>query len=304
MNTSIYILNSNNINSEKQLICYFCKIALVKKQNEVMLENPKTKMKRQFSVLCNDCPNCGRIFISESQRNEIKKNNPGYDVVMNLDIKVDTLPQQKTEFEKPPIIAPIMFTNSRKAKQNICPMCSSVTSENMLNIPLYNEKGKFYRYYARSIPFCQKCQMGIIDEETATAILRKTRTQVEDIGMIKFKNGSFKIEQSQKYLFYPSAKNSPLIYSGKKESDDTLGTFNPDKLKDKSFLQEMGYSFDKENKTRKAILDSAVKNYSLRKVADHLAFLISSRKNQEGGEIKYAKAIAVWQEDLDYITNK
>ena len=79
---------------------------------------------------------------------------------------------------------------------------------------------------------------------------------------------------------------------------------NGDALNTESFLFKMGYSVNTEDNRRKAILDAAIKQYGIRKVSDHLSFLIITRQRQQDGITKYAHAITVWQSDLNYINRR
>lgn len=52
---------------------------------------------------------------------------------------------------------------------------------------------------------------------------------------------------------------------------------------------------------RHSILDEAVRQYGKRRVADHIDFLMATRKGQNDGEMKFARALEIWQSDLNYI---
>ena len=52
---------------------------------------------------------------------------------------------------------------------------------------------------------------------------------------------------------------------------------------------------------RHSILDEAVRQYGKRRVADHIDFLMATRKGQDDGEMKFARALEIWQYDLNYI---
>ncbi len=73
-------------------------------------------------------------------------------------------------------------------------------------------------------------------------------------------------------------------------------------LNEQSFLGSMGYTVNKNNYTRRKILSNAVILYGKRKVADHINFLIETRKNQVVGKTKYANALKIWQKDLNFIS--
>ncbi len=71
-----------------------------------------------------------------------------------------------------------------------------------------------------------------------------------------------------------------------------------------SFLADMGYSTSLLQSDRRKILDNAMFKYGRRKTADHIRFLIRMREAQSGGAERYATAISIWQDDLNYIASR
>ena len=74
-------------------------------------------------------------------------------------------------------------------------------------------------------------------------------------------------------------------------------------LNSQSFLGKLGYSVNKAVSVRHQILTEAIRIYGKRKVTDHLAFLIATRKGQENGALKYAYAINIWQTDINFLSD-
>lgn len=70
-----------------------------------------------------------------------------------------------------------------------------------------------------------------------------------------------------------------------------------------SFLGEMGYSVSKGVDARHYILTEAIKKYGKRRVCDHIACLIATRKVQKEGKRKFAYALHIWQNDLNNISS-
>ena len=122
---------------------------------------------------------------------------------------------------------------------------------------------------------------------------------------MKLSNGIIHIiPSSDSYLFSPSLDNSYLFYVPKKEpNENDVNASNSMELKPQSFLGKLGYTVNRTKNQRRQILTGAVKSYGKGKVADHLAFLISTRMAQKNGTSKYSHALSIWQDDLNYIFN-
>lgn len=202
--------------------------------------------------------------------------------------------------------AQIYLSNTYSAANNICPLCRSVLSRENVNIPVIETNGDFFRYYTESVRFCHKCRKAFISKETITSILTKVNSASSNPKILKIENATIQRDNSsQKYLFNPILDNSYAIflpgqdYEKRRESTPDEMELNP-----QSFLGEMGYSTSKGINVRRHILTEAIKTYGKRKVCDHLAFLISMRKAQVNGVVKYANALKIWQDDLNYISEK
>ena len=234
--------------------------------------------------------------ISANMRNTQKQNN-------------ETVQNKATSRKAPSEIglnAQIYLSNTYSAANNICPLCRSVLSRENVNIPVIETTGDFFRYYTESVRFCHKCRKAFISKETITSILTKVNSTSSNPKTLKIENATIhRDNSSQKYLFNPTLDNSYAIffpgqdYERRRESTSDEMELNP-----QSFLGEMGYSTSKGINVRRHILTEAIKTYGKRKVCDHLAFLISMRKAQVNGAVKYANALKIWQDDLNYISAK
>lgn len=235
---------------------------------------------------------------------------------INIDHKTSQEPPASTTSKKPATLsklsnnsvltAPIYMFNTFAAVHNICPFCNSVLGKEAVNIPIINADGNFFRYYIEVASYCYKCRRAFVTQKEADGLLKKingtdgsklTRT-------VRFENVSVQRGQnSQEYLYRPTLDNSyALFVSGHDYQRNQPSTSGSIDLNPQSFLGKMGYSVNKEVNERHKILIAAIRIYGKRKVTDHLAFLISTRKGQDNGSKKYAHAISIWHEDLNFIS--
>lgn len=201
--------------------------------------------------------------------------------------------------------AKVFLSNTYATDHSICPFCNSVLRKELVNIPTINENGDFFRYYAESIRYCYKCRKAYITQKEVGEILRKINGDGTSnvISTVKFENVTVQQRQSNhEYLFSPTLDNTYALYvpgyDYRKDEPTISGTMD---LNPQSFLGRLGYSVNKPENIRHSILNEAIRIYGKRKVANHLAFLISTRKGQANGEFKFARAISIWQADLNYI---
>ena len=204
--------------------------------------------------------------------------------------------------------AQIYLSNTYSAANNICPFCRSVMSREHINIPIIERNEDFYPYSTEKIRFCHKCRKAFLTKEMALYILSEINYSSNSQKTIKIENVAIQWdEDNNKYLFNPTSNNSWDIYFPrpdyeiKSTSNDAPAEME---LNAQSFLGKMGYSTSKGINIRRHILTEAIKTHGKRKVADHLAFLISTRKAQKNGTLKYANAIKIWQDDLNYISDQ
>ncbi|MBA2712493.1 MAG: hypothetical protein H0U55_02935 [Rubrobacteraceae bacterium] len=83
------------------------------------------------------------------------------------------------------------------------------------------------------------------------------------------------------------------------EAQETKGAGDELDLRARSRLNELGYNTNKSRPVRWRVLtEYAVPELGLPKVANMIAWLCRTRKQQRGGREKYARAIGEWEHDL------
>lgn len=83
------------------------------------------------------------------------------------------------------------------------------------------------------------------------------------------------------------------------EAQETKGGGDELDLRARSRLNELGHNTNKSRTVRWQVLtDNAVPELGLPKVANMIAWLCRTRKQQRGGREKYARAIGEWEHDL------
>ena len=177
---------------------------------------------------------------------------------------------------------PLYLSNAKGLNYSICPKCKNTIGERLVNVPVIDSNDNFYRYYAANIPYCRGCNKGYITEEMTKQILKKVSDGVQGRYLIKTKNIKMGyVPVSRDFLFAPTLNNDDSIYilpSKQIASNDE----QMNNLNDESFLAKMGYSTSVNEKQRREILVNAVNHYGKRRVADHLSFLILTRKKLTG----------------------
>ena len=200
---------------------------------------------------------------------------------------------------------PLFLVDSIFLIKNCCPQCRTLLASKKINLPFENSNGDFLRYYVEKLAFCENCCQGYVDRNTINSILK--RLQVQDDRIVRVKLHNFHVTHDKRdlnYLHYPTANlETSIVISNESETNPSIPSSFESKLNSQSFLGEMGYSTQKSSSSRRSILIKAVKEYGKRKVADHIAFLIETRKRQNNGQKRYATALKIWQDDLNFITS-
>lgn len=203
------------------------------------------------------------------------------------------------------ITAKVLLSNTAPLTNNTCPICRSSLGKEAVNVPVIDNNGNFIRYYLHSTPYCYKCRKAYMSKSDSEEILSRINSRSGDYRTIGFENATIQRDsKSRDYLYRPTLSNKDAVFSpnndyhpGRATRSDSLS------LNEMSFLGELGYSVSKDQITRRRILDSAVQQYGKRRVCDHLAFLIATRRAQEDGEKKFANALNIWQNDLNYVSS-
>ena len=264
------------------------------------------------------CPICKRYYATQKLCCEIVKKYPGYHIdvaLYNLRFQNSKRTATKTgqvkskskqdadwKISQKSLTTPTFLVQASKTSNNICPKCSSTMNKEKINVPILTESGDFFRYYAGFGMYCHNCKKAYMTEETVVLILKKLQSQARDTCQAEFVNAKIKQDnQSSQYLIYPTIDTGSGIYHpGRNNSQKSSRKHNQMILNPQSFLGEMGYSVDKSMDRRHQILKNAIDLFGKRKVTDHLAFLIATRRSQTNGETKYANAISIWQSDTNY----
>lgn len=199
----------------------------------------------------------------------------------------------------------IYFSDLYSAKHNTCPDCGSSLNIERVNVPAIDADGNFFRYYATSVRYCYQCQKAFLTDKEIDLVLNRLAvvSVTQNINSIKLNNGIIRKQPHCTYLFVPTLGPEQAIYTTYHPSYQEHHTTTTLSVRSQSFLGKMGYSVDKTDDVRHNILDKAICKYGKRKVSDHLAFLISTRKGQDQGTLKFAYALEIWQADQNYILN-
>lgn len=203
------------------------------------------------------------------------------------------------------INANVLLTNTAPITNNTCPICRSILGKEAVNVPVIDNNGDFIRYYLYSTPYCYKCRKAYMSKSDSEEILSRINSHGGDNHTIGFENATIQRgSNSRDFLYRPSLNNNEAVFSpntdyfpGRATRSDSLS------LNETSFLGELGYTVSKDQIVRRRILDTAVKQFGKRRVCDHLAFLITTRRAQEDGEKRFANALAIWQSDLNYVSS-
>ena len=222
-----------------------------------------------------------------------RKSKPGYPIPkmkINWNAKYPSQPQ-------PAGLEEYYLTDRNCAKQRICPNCNSQLVSRSYNIPIYNENEEFYAYHVHDLLFCSRCHQTFMTDSVLSDIEAKL---VNSRQHVKPSNVHVKRSpHSGRYLYLPISDYEIYFERRTRKNKERAQITS---LADSSFLSDEGYNTNLERDARISILKFAVKKYGLRRVADHLRFLIDTRMGQENGVSKYAKAIDIWRQDLNFIT--
>ena len=332
---SIFLTNG------KKNICSYYKVSLVHKAKTFEMKGKKPQDTKQVEETILFCQECHRYYISQELCCQLAKKHPGYHIDVALyklkskkrkkanhsqitDSKfeenspdsnnsiVNTQPDEQKNIinsQKPKTVenalnAPVLLSNTYNFYHNICPKCSSVLIREKVNIPVLNENGDFYRYYTKAIKYCCKCQKGYVDKEIIISILSTMSRSTQQPCNVELANVRTQYNKyNLQYQYIPTLDNDNAIffpvYDYLPNASDSSSLMS---LNEQSFLGKMGYTVSKNDYTRQHILSNAVILYGKRKVADHLSFLIETRRNQVGGRTKYTNAIRIWQKDLNFVS--
>lgn len=213
--------------------------------------------------------------------------------------------KQSYAFSETPLTAPLHI---QEYGWRVCPMCNSTLDDHSVNVPIVNENGDFQNYIVGKGLYCYRCREGFVTPETIKIILQKQRYIHHRDSIVQLKGGFYRRNTesiySDEYLFYPTLDRNSAITLGSVGQFSPSLELSPDSdmyLSAESFLKRMGYSVSVRTSIRRKILTDAVERYGKRKVSDHLHWLIATRKAQQDGAYKYANALSIWQNDLNYI---
>jgi len=311
----------------KRAICSDCHIELIPQVKSFNLKSNKSSDLKEVTDTLFMCPDCERFYVTQEICYQIVKKHPGY----HVDVATYTIKTKKPKTSTTSILltgrkeeehhdsternnqsepidsttstVPLYLSNAKGLNYSICPKCKNTIGERLVNVPVIDSNDNFYRYYAANIPYCRGCNKGYITEEMTKQILKKVSDGVQGRYLIKTKNIKMGYAPvSRDFLFAPTLNNDDSIFilpSKQIASNDE----QMNNLNDESFLAKMGYSTSVNEKQRREILVNAVNHYGKRRVADHLSFLILTRKKQNNGVVKYQNAIRIWQDDLNYVTS-
>lgn len=322
----------------KKAVCRYCGIDLTFSDKTFEIKGKGT---RQVTEKIMFCPECERYYVTQEMSREILKAHPGYYIdVAQYTLKSKRVrraklvnnPEQRAESSiKPPdadravtdernggksqrievkqesglFSSPVFLANTPKYRSNVCPKCSSVLSKEKVNIPILKISGDFYRYHTETVAYCNSCKRGYVDKKAIELILKRLQSGTRQTYKVELANVIVQHDShSLQYLDYPTLDADSAIYVPEVGGSlPSLGRTNEMNLNQQSFLSKMGYAVGENADVRHQILMKAVKLYGKRRVTDHLAFLIDTRRGQLDGEMKYAKAIAIWQGDMKYVFN-
>lgn len=320
----------------KKTVCQYCGIGLIFKVKTFEIKGKDT---RQVTEKVLFCPECERYYVTQEMSRKILKDHPGYYIdVAQYTLKSKRARKEKPAISteqrvessiKPPeadraatdeksggksqrievksegrlLSSPLFLSNTPKYRSNVCPKCSSVLSKEKVNIPILKINGDFYRYHTETVAYCNSCKRGYVDKKAIELILKRLQSGTRQTYKVELANISVQHDShSLQYLDYPTLNADSAIYVPEVgDSLPSLGRANGMNLSQQSFLSKMGYAVGENADVRHQILMKAVKLYGKRRVTDHLAFLIDTRRGQLDGEMKYSKAIAIWQGDIKYV---
>lgn len=86
--------------------------------------------------------------------------------------------------------AQVYLSNAYSYANNICPLCRSVLGKELVNIPVTEANGDFYRYYADEVKFCYKCRKAYISKDTVSSILNRMTSGARTTHTVKLENAT------------------------------------------------------------------------------------------------------------------
>ena len=189
-----------------------------------------------------------------------------------------------------------ILTDRDCVKRLSCPKCASQLSIKRYNIPVYTSKEDFSGYYTQNLLHCSNCNQTYMTDAVYEDIQEKMKSQRQHINPSNVRLSY--LTRDDRYLYEPIAGFD--LYFERTVNRITSGS-QMTTLAQSSFLKNEGYNIRLSDTARHQVLRSAVFKYGRRRVADHLRFLIATREGQRDGRTKYANAIRIWQDDLNYV---
>lgn len=224
--------------------------------------------------------------------------------ITKLDKAIEAKPIISKQAKPSGIITKVWLSNTVAVSSKICPRCRSVLSKEEANIPVIDANGNFIRYLLDTVLYCHQCRRAFVTREKVEEILSRFNSNYREIHSIALENATVQRgHKSQEFLYKSTLSNNEGIFL-RHNGYETENISHSDTLilNEQSFLRKMGYSVGKDTFTRRRVLQIAVEQFGKRKVCDHLAFLISTRRAQQNGEQKFANALYIWQSDLNYVS--
>ena len=192
-----------------------------------------------------------------------------------------------------------LLTDESCVRNRVCPKCKYTLWLKRYNIPVYDRTGKFISYYVDKLHWCPTCKVVYMTEETFMRIQNRV---LKGRKYIRPSNIRTMVKKHpERYLSDPILSNGFEVDT-RSETQGYEGQqiYN---LASSSFLSDEGYSVSVPMTERHEKLNSAIQKYGKRRVTDHLRFLIRTRQGQKEGREKFANAISIWTDDLNYVLN-
>lgn len=314
-------------------ICPHCKKALIEKTARFLLKSVQGKSEKVVEDVLLYCPTCNLYFANQEISLLITHNYHGYyfeaaiysqrtnsyDVYSSAPRKQPWNHKTKNAAEKKnkgkniktkekleTSYPSVFLANAPSIFRRTCPLCDRGLEYRKVNVPVEKENGDFIRYYVCDAWYCYHCKKAYLEEYKLGELLMRIQTKSKEY--IKLQNAAVQREEyDYKYIFYPIDKENSQIYKRHNYSDMGINMITKymdddfEELSSQSFLYRMGYNVSVSKHRRQEILLKAVKEFGERRVTDHISFLMETRRKQRNGENRYANALRIWQEDLNYI---
>lgn len=336
-NPTLYLTNG------KKQYCSLCKCDLISTEREFPMLPIKGGESITVKENVLFCPSCKKYYITQEMSRQFVQRHPGYYVDTSIyNFKPSKRKKNKMDVEgksKSPVIqnspdsqsihsakqndsiniskqsiattpargieSKVYLSNAYAIDNNICSLCNNKLERESVNIPVIDNNGNFFRYYVCIVRFCHKCQKAFVTKENVLSILSRINSTSKSVMTVQLENATIhQSEQSHDYWFSPTLNNNHAIFLPEQDFHEVRSSQSVEmELNAQSFLGEMGYSVNKGMSTRRHILMEATKKYGKRRVADHIAYLITTRRAQKNGDRRYAHALHIWQDDLNYISS-